>query len=87
MILGFYIIKTDNYGGLTCGPRWFIWLTPFWLLTMIPVVDWLGVRRWGRCSGYLLLAVAVFSATYPSNDPWRHPWLYQLLEYCGWVNY
>src|SRR5262249_21265998 len=34
-----------NYGGWTSGPRWLIWLTPFWLLSMVPAADWLARRR------------------------------------------
>src|SRR5262249_42922665 len=39
VVVGFYLFFSDNYGGWTCGPRWLIWLTPFWLLTMLPIVD------------------------------------------------
>jgi hypothetical protein len=87
VIFAFYVLKSNNYGGLTSGPRWFIWLTPFWLLTLIPVADWLSVRRWRCWLAYLLLAVAIFSTTFPGNNPWQDPWLYQLLEEYGWLNY
>ena len=46
------------------------------------------IRRPGaRRFGYALLAVSVFSATYPAWNAWRHPWLYQFLEARGWVQY
>jgi hypothetical protein len=82
-----WLVSTANYGGWTSGPRWFFWLTPLWLLAMVPAVDWLAVRGWGRVLGYVLLAASVFSAAFPSINPWRHPWLFQLLEYLGWVRY
>ena len=87
VVVGFYIVASDNYGGGTSGPRWFMWLTPFWLLAMLPAVDWLGARRWGRILGYLLLALSVFSVSYPVWNPWHHPWIYRLLQTQGWINY
>src|SRR5262249_1172653 len=35
VVVGFYIISTNNYEGWTSGPRWAFWLTPLFLLTMI----------------------------------------------------
>jgi hypothetical protein len=91
VVLGFYLFvaarMSNNYGGMTSGPRWLMWLTPFWLLTMLPVVDWLAGRRWGRGLAYLLLAVSVLSVTYPAWNPWRHPWIYNLMEAMNWIRY
>ena len=85
VLLGFYIIGTNNYGGMTTGPRWFIWMTPLWLLSLLPVADWLAPRRWGRIVAYILLAVSVFSANYSLSNPWVHPWLYDLSKMQGFV--
>jgi hypothetical protein len=87
VVVGFYLVKSDNYGGWTSGLRWLMWLSPLWLITMVPVVDWLGQRHWGRCLGYVLLAWSVFSVSYPAWNPWRHPWLYNLMESGGYVAY
>jgi hypothetical protein len=87
VVISFYLVKTTNYGGWTNGLRWLMWLTPFWLLTMLPVVDRLGRCRWGRGLAYVLLAVSVMSVTYRSWNPWRHPWLYNLLEELGLGGY
>ncbi|HZU34830.1 MAG TPA: hypothetical protein VFA18_02915 [Gemmataceae bacterium] len=87
VVIGFYIYKSNNYGGWTSGMRWLIWLTPLWLLSLLPAADWLSVRRWGRGLAYLLLAVSVLSAHYPPWNPWRHPWLYNLLAWAGLVRY
>ena len=84
---GFYLMFTDNYGGGTSGMRWLMWLTPLWLLTMLPVVDWLGQRRWGRWLSLTLLAWSIFSVSYPTWNPWRHPWLYNLLDNAGYIPY
>ncbi len=87
VVVGFYLFKSDNYGGWTCGLRWLMWLSPFWLLCLIPIADRLGEIRWGRGLAYVLLAVSIFSASYPAWNPWRHPWLYRLLEALGWPGY
>jgi hypothetical protein len=87
VVFGFYLFKTGNYGGWTSGLRWLMWLTPLWLLTMLPVADWLAARRWRRGIGLLLLAISVFSASYPAWNPWRHPWLYNFMENQGWIKY
>jgi hypothetical protein len=87
VVVGFYILRTGNYGGWTAGPRWLIWLTPFLLLAMIPIADWLAPRRWGRILAYVFLAISVISASYPALSPWRHPWLYNLMEKLDWIRY
>jgi Zn-dependent protease with chaperone function len=91
VVLGFYILVLDdrkrNYGGWTCSPRWLLWLTPLWLVAMLPVADWSAGRRWARLLAYLFLAVSVFSVSYPWWNPWRHPWIYNWLEAQGVVKY
>jgi hypothetical protein len=91
VIVGFYTVvvadRNRNYGGWTSGLRWLMWLTPLWLLSILPAADWLAARRWGRGLAYVLLAISVFSASYPAWNPWRHPWLYNFLEARGWVLY
>jgi hypothetical protein len=87
VVIAFYVWNSNNYGGWTSGPRWFFWLTPLFLLAMLPAADWLGRWRAGRGLAYLFLGVSVFSAAYPVWNPWRHPWIYQLCEYMNWVSY
>jgi hypothetical protein len=89
VVIVFYgvVVETANYGGWTSAPRWLLWLTPLWLVAMLPVADWLGRRRWGRVLCIVLLALSVLSATYPAWNPWRHPWLYNWMEYNGVVDY
>jgi hypothetical protein len=87
-LIAFYLtVSSRNYGGWTTGPRWFFWLTPFWLLAMLPVVDRLATRRWGRGLAYVLLALSVLSVSYPAWNPWRHPWLYNYMDWRGWIPY
>jgi hypothetical protein len=87
IVVSFYIFKTNNYGGWSCGPRWLIWLTPLWLLTMFPVSDRLAAWRAGRVLAYVLLAFSVLSAAYPVVNPWRMPWIYNFMEAHGWIKY
>jgi hypothetical protein len=87
VVIGFYLYKSDNYGGWTSGLRWLMWLSPLWLLSMVPVADSLAGRRWGRGLAYLLLAVSVLSVSYPAWNPWRHPWLYNWMDAQGWIPY
>ncbi len=87
VVIAFYIYKTNNYGGWTSGPRWLFWLTPLFLVALIPIADRLGRWRAGRIVAYLLLGISIFSATYCWSNPWRHPWIYQWWEYMGWIHY
>jgi hypothetical protein len=87
IVVGFYLFKSDNYGGWTGGLRWLMWLAPFWLLTMLPIADRLGATRAGRAVGYVLLAFSVLSVAYNLRNPWRHPWLYDWLQWQGWISY
>ncbi|VTS00099.1 hypothetical protein [Tuwongella immobilis] len=87
VVIGFYIAKTNNYGGWTAGPRWLFWLTPIWLVLMLPVLDrWAGIR-WRERTVLALLGISAFTVFYPLINPWRHPWLYQLCEYYYWLRY
>jgi hypothetical protein len=89
VVLSFYLSRTGsyNYGGNTSGLRWMIWLIPFWLLAAIPVLDRWADCRWTQMAAVGLLAISVFSATYPQTNPWQHPWLFRLMTHWGWIDY
>lgn len=67
-----------NYGGVCCCPRWFFPLAPLFLPCLLPALDWLSTRKWGRALAYCLLFWSVVSAFYPTWNPWISPWPYQL---------
>jgi hypothetical protein len=91
VVIGFYVSRPElqrNYGGVSCGVRWLMWLAPLWLVTMIPTVDQIGGSERDRRLWWLvalaLLLVSVLTASYAGHDPWTHPWLYQYWEYLRW---
>jgi hypothetical protein len=87
VVIAFYLVKSDNYGGVSPGPRWLLWLTPLWLVAMLPVLDWLEPRRWGRWLALVFLALSVLSASFPAWNPWRMPWIYRWLDSQGLIPY
>ena len=85
----FYLTRTQsyNYGGNTSGPRWLFWLIPLWVIAIPPAADRLARNGAGRLLCAVLLGFGVLSVFYPAWNPWRNPWLLQLMEYNGWVKY
>ena len=77
-------LMNRNYGGMTSGLRWMFWLAPLWLVAMLPAADALAARRWTRGLALVLLALSVLSASYPTWNPWTHPWLMNYMQYLGW---
>ena len=89
MVFGFYLSRTGNYnyGGNSSALRWMLWLTPFWLISLIPLLDQFSHKRWLQILGTLCLLGSVFSAHYPLHNPWRAPWLFTAMKQSGWINY
>ncbi|MDA1163489.1 MAG: hypothetical protein O3B13_10330 [Planctomycetota bacterium] len=88
-VLGFYLTRTDNYnyGGNTFGLRWMIWLTPFWVLAMVPTLERFTTRRAGLALTLALLGVSVYSSASSARNPWGESWLFQQMEQAGWIDY
>lgn len=87
VVMAFYITRTNNYGGFTSGLRWMFWLTPLWLVAIPPAADRLGGKLWGRLLVAVLLGFSVLSVFYPAWNPWRPPWIQQMLEFRGDLRY
>ncbi len=87
--LVFYVVlrplEDRNYGGMTSGFRWMFWFAPLWLWGMLPALDSLASSRGGRVFCLVLLVFSVFSVSYPTWNPWIHPWIYEGMESLGWV--
>jgi hypothetical protein len=86
--LVFYIAlrpqEDRNYGGMTSGFRWMFWFTPLWLVVMLPAADRMAQSRFRKAAALALLAMSVLSVSYPTWNPWTHPWIYQWMRWCGW---
>jgi hypothetical protein len=76
-------IEDRNYGGMTSAFRWVFWLTPLWIVTMLPAADATARSRTWRIFCAVLLAVSALSAAYPRN-PWSHPWIRNFAMHVGW---
>lgn len=86
VVIAFYLARPPmdrNYGGVTSALRWLFWLAPIWLVSMLPVVDWLARTKWGQAACFVLLFISAVSAMYSMNNPWVHPWLYEVWDATG----
>lgn len=89
LVLGFYLTRTHNYnyGGNTSGLRWTFWLIPLWLVSTVPLLDAWGDRCWLRVASVVCLGMSVFSVQFPERNPWQAPWLQNMMQSWGWVDY
>ena len=89
IVLGFYLTRTQNYnyGGNTFGLRWMIWLTPFWILALVPALERVTSRRSGFVTVMLLLSVSCFSSFGATRNPWGPSWLFEQMHAAGWIDY
>lgn len=72
-----------NYGGSTNGFRWLFWLAPMWLAMMPATIDRLKNHHLGFALAAALLAWSAMSASYPTWNPWTHPWVYHWMDWMG----
>ncbi len=89
IVIGFYMTKTENYnyGGMSVALRWTLWLIPFWILAMIPLLNRFGNSIYLKIPVLVFLCVSLFSAWYPSNSPWTKPWLFNVMNSWDWIDY
>lgn len=80
VVIGFYLSRPlldRNFGGQASALRWLFWLSPFWIVMLIPAVEALSRSRVGLVVAWVLLLLSAASALYSGTNPWVHPWLYQ----------
>jgi hypothetical protein len=86
-----YIFATHNYGGGCQGPRWLIWLTPFLLISLPPVIHRHFHARSFRFFAWAALLISIYSIGYALvKGPWGHErdsWLQWAFRYAGWIKY
>ena len=86
--LGFYLTRTlhYNYGGNSVGLRWMLWLSPFWWIAMVPVLEKFS-RRGVQIFALSLLLISMVSVGWSLNRPWKPSWLFEQMQAAGWINY
>ena len=82
VVLGFYLSRTENYnyGGNTSSLRWLMWLIPLWTMSLIPLLDRFGEKRFMHVLAGMFLAVGCFSTYWSIENPWTPPWMFSLLD-------
>jgi uncharacterized RDD family membrane protein YckC len=86
VVLPYFVFKTANYGGGTQGFRWLFWLTPFWLVLLIPIATRLKTTA-TRALGGGLLGLSVCSALFVQHSPWGQSPVHLLFNWIGIVDY
>lgn len=84
----FYMLQGQenrNYGGTSSALRWMLWFAPLWLAVMLPAADWASRTRGRQLLALLLIALSALSASYPTWNPWQHPWIAVWMEHMGWL--
>ena len=83
-VILFYLSRPQidrNYGGVSSGFRWALWMVPLWTAAVVPAADVLSKSRRGRFLALLLLGLSVASAAYPTWNPWSPPWIEQWITH------
>lgn len=80
LIVVFYVMRPlgdRNYGGNTCGLRWTFWLIPLWLAAMPVALEKIEKRPLLWNAALLCLLLSAVSVSFPTWNPWTHPWLFR----------
>ena len=89
VVYTFYLMQPPihrNYGGMTSGLRWMFWFAPLWLVATaaggrLVCPGALAALAWRSCC----LGLSVLSASYPTWNPWTHPWILNFMLDRGWI--
>ncbi len=87
MVLYTFFTGHRNYGGISSGPRYFLWIIPLWLLVLPAGLEWLANWRWWRGLCLILLMLSVGEMMFTMVNPWHTPWIQQILRHFHVVTY
>ncbi|MBT4692877.1 MAG: hypothetical protein HOB73_06005 [Planctomycetaceae bacterium] len=79
VLIAFYTFRPladRNYGGVASGFRWFFWLTPLFLLMLIPAWRIIHKSLLLTMVWWICLAISIFSSLHGFLNPWQHPWYF-----------
>jgi hypothetical protein len=81
ILVAYYVLKTNNYGGESYGFRWFIAAMPILLLMGSPLINTVQ-RRWKWVFISLMIGVSFYSAWECTQTGWaaNHEWTSRLLS-------
>ncbi|NLE58172.1 MAG: hypothetical protein GX616_07420 [Planctomycetes bacterium] len=96
-LLLLYTFTTNNYAGVSQGPRWLFWMIPFWLLMLPAGLAPLVELRVGRWLCYLCLFVSLISVFWglprPNEDvratdrPFTSSWIHEFMRRHNYIDY
>ena len=64
-----------------------LWLVPFWLVSLIPLVNRWEDVPWFRLAVVPLFLLSSYSAWSRIDNPWRQPWIFVWMESRGWIDF
>jgi hypothetical protein len=79
----FYFYKAGTIGGMAAGPRWFMWLTPLWLVVFSISVDDLVAQKKSRRILVIFGTLSLIWSQTVGANPWVWPTPYAIIRALG----
>ncbi|WP_194793326.1 hypothetical protein [Raineyella fluvialis] len=68
VIVGYYCLASNNYGGDAYSIRWFVTMLPLWMFFLYPLLEGKGAWRWVVLGAFLAVSVPI--AVIGAWNPW-----------------